>query len=58
MLTALARLFMRAGPIHYAWRPATTRTGVRESDAAADPPVKTNGGIVLDERKANANWRK
>jgi len=43
MLTVLTRLFMRAGPVRYAWRPAATRTRVRKSVAAADPPAKTDG---------------
>jgi len=41
----VARLFARAGRVRYAWRPAATRTGVRESVAAARPPAQIDGAI-------------
>jgi hypothetical protein len=46
VLAALSRLFLRAWQVRYAWRPAATRTKVRETVAAACPPAKTDGAVT------------
>src|ERR1035437_4531876 len=40
-----ARLFARAGRVRYAWRPAATRTVVRETVAPAHQPTRIYGAI-------------
>ena len=42
-LTASVRLFLWAERVRDAWRPAATRTGVRESVAAARQPTRIDG---------------
>jgi len=43
--TSWARLFAWAGRVRYAWRPAATRTMVRETVAAARQPTRIDGAI-------------
>jgi len=53
--TLRARLFAWAGRVRYAWRPAATRTVVRQAVAAARQPMRIDGAMLPSPLRKGRN---